>query len=370
VWRTRSLRGQQAAIALLAASAALALLAGAAPAAPPPTGRPTGAPDRALSTGHVHVVSVAGRVPRALSPGADPVVSPDGRLIAYVRDGQIWLMRPDGSEQRRLTTTVGGRPIWSPDGRRLVFTVWNLDPCYPPPQTKCAITDIWTVNVDGSGERKLFERALQPAWSPTGQRLLFREFLGPAEADMGVGDLKIAWPDGSHERTLFPGPSYDGTSSQPAWSPNGKWIVFERTPWSDLQHRLYLIRADGSHLHRLTGGTYPAWSPNGKLIAFTRRAMSGVWVMPAAGGKPRRISPAGSCPTWSPGGKRLALLTTVYGRPKEPAGPPQINTSLSVVGPDGHRRRKLAVASPCVFESSFPSPPSWSRDGLRIYFSG
>jgi Tol biopolymer transport system component len=164
-------------------------------------------------------------------------------------------MRPDGSQQRQLTMGSGGRPFRSPDGRRLVYMLWNTDPCYPGPATKCAITDIWTVNADGSGERKLLDRALQPAWSPDGRRLLFRMFLGPAEADMGVGALMVAWADGSHVRTIFPRPTYDATRSQPAWSPNGKWVVFDRTPWSDLKPRLYLIKADGSHLHRLTNGT-------------------------------------------------------------------------------------------------------------------
>jgi Tol biopolymer transport system component len=289
-------------------------------------------------------------------------------------------MRPDGSQQRQLTMGSGGRPFWSPDGRRLVYMLWNTDPCYPGPATKCAITDIWTVNADGSGERKLLDRALQPAWSPDGRRLLFRMFLGPAEADMGVGALMVAWADGSHVRTIFPRPTYDATrrASQPAWSPNGKWVVFDRTPWSDLKPRLSLIKADGSHLHRLTNGTYPAWSPNGKLIAFERDVhvgrtwKTGVWVLSLASKDARRISAEGTrgrCPTWSPGGKRLAFVTTVYRSQPEPQ-PPKISTTLSIVRPDGRARKKLANADPCVFESSFPSPPSWSRDGRNIYYSG
>lgn len=341
-------------------------------------GGSSGAPDRARSTGEIYVVSVAGGTPRALARGYDPVVSPDGRLIAYERGGRIWLMRPDGSDQRRLTANGGGHPVWSPSGRRLVYMAWNSDNCYPG-STKCAITDIWTVNVDGSGEQKLLEGALQPVWSPRGRRLLFRRFVGPAEADMGVGALMVAWADGSHVRTLFPGPTYDATRSQPAWSPNGKWIAFDRTPWSDLRPRLYLIRADGSHLHRLTNGTYPAWSPNGKSVAFERDVRvrgtwkTGVWIIALTGKHARRISsPEGSrgrCPTWSPDGKRIAVVATVYRSRPEPQ-PPKIGTTLSIVRPDGRAPKKLADAEPCVFESSFPSPPSWSHDGRRVYYAG
>ena len=51
-----------------------------------------------------------------------PAWSPDGRRIAYVKDGAVHLMRPDGSADRALTR--GGKdaaPAWSPDGTRLSF---------------------------------------------------------------------------------------------------------------------------------------------------------------------------------------------------------------------------------------------------------
>jgi hypothetical protein len=60
--------------------------------------------------------------------------APDGSLIAFTREGDIWLMAPDGSEQRRLklgrgracasvcTRSLRFTPRWSPDGSKLVYT--------------------------------------------------------------------------------------------------------------------------------------------------------------------------------------------------------------------------------------------------------
>jgi TolB protein len=297
---------------------------------------------------------------RVLAVGSHPALSPDGQLIAYLNPaGQLWLMRADGSDQRRLTQ--GGSPAtptWSPDGRRLAYTAWNDDYCYPGTQ-KCAITDIWTVNVDGTAERKLLDRALSPVWSPGGSQLLYRDFAGPAEAGMAAGDLELARPDGSHIRRVATGLSWDGTRQLPAWSPSGTWIAYERMTWSG-EHRLIVVRPNGSHRHRLTSGSSPAWSPSGRSIAFERK--SGVFVTPSSGGRARRIAPPGSCPTWSPGGARLAFITTHYPR----------GGTLTIVGRDGKHRRTVAAADACFVSGSndFPSPPSWSRDGRTIYFAG
>ena len=56
-----------------------------------------------------------------------------------------------------------------------------------------------------------------------------------------------------------------------AWSPDGRWIVFQR-PYG----QLYLVRPDGSGLHRIplelppgSGALNPSWSPDGAWIAFS-----------------------------------------------------------------------------------------------------
>jgi Tol biopolymer transport system component len=315
-------------------------------------------------TGDIYVVSSTGGPRRALTSAPEqeyqPALSPNGRRIAYIRgDGdaaQVWLMNADGSGERQLTRSDGekARPLWSPNGRRLVFMVWNRSLCEPL-VLWCPFTDIWSVNADGSNERKLFGRALQPAWSPDGRRLLFQEFRIYAPHVTGAA-LDVARADGSHVRRLSGALAEEAQRSPPAWAPGGKQIVFGTTT-SRLEHRATIVREDGRGLRRLGSARYPGWASNGKSMALERD--SGVWVVPLEGGPARRIGPradgfGGSCPTWSPGGKRIAFLTSAV---------------LSVVRPDGRGRKALASAALCTLHL-FPSPPAWSHDGRRIYFAG
>lgn len=314
-------------------------------------------------TGDIYVVSVSGGARHALTDASEqeyfPALSPNGRRIAYVRDAepdpQIWLMNADGSGQRKLTFSAGEklRPVWSPDGKRLAFMVWNRSRCEPEIVLWCPSTDIWTVNAGGSGERKLFGGAMQPAWSPDGRRLLFQDFepYTPSTART----LKVARGDGSGVRTIFRGAMGQAFRSPPAWSPDGKRIAFGTTTPA-LEHRVVVVNADGTGRQRLAAGLYAAWGPGGKTIALEQD--SGVFVHPLARGRARRVAGragfGGSCPTWSRDGKRLALLT---------------NANLSIVRPDGRGRKQLASSALCLL-NMFPSPPAWSRDGKRIYFAG
>jgi Tol biopolymer transport system component len=314
-------------------------------------------------TGDIYVVSVAGGARHALTDAPEqeyfPALSPNGRRIAYVRDAepdpQVWLMNADGSGQHRLTfsTSEKLRPVWSPDGRRLAFMVWNRRLCEPEIALWCPFTDIWTVNADGSGERKLLDHAMQPAWSRDGRRLVFQDFevYTPGTATA----LRVSRADGSSVRTIFKGLMEQAFRSPPAWSPDGKRLAFGTTTPS-LEHRVLIVHADGSGRRRLAAGLYAAWGPDGKTIALEQDA--GVFVRPLARGRVHRVGGragfGGSCPTWSPGGKRIALLTSA---------------NLSIVRPDGGGRKQLASSALCQL-NMFPSPPAWSRDGKRIYFAG
>ena len=278
-----------------------------------------GAVDFQPFTGDIYVVSAAGGPRHALTSASEqeygPAVSPNGRRIAYIRgdgsDAQVWLMNADGSSQRQLTTSDGekARPLWSPDGRRLVFMVWNRSLCDPEPVLWCPFTDVFSVNADGSDEHKLLDRALQPVWSPDGRRLLFQEFRLYAPHVTGSA-VDVASADGSGVRRLSRALDEEAQRSPPAWAPGGKRIVFGTTTPS-LGHRATIVRRDGTRPRRLGSGLYPAWAPDGRSVALERD--SGIWVVPVPRGRARRVgAPAGfggSCPTWSPRGKRIALLT-------------------------------------------------------------
>ena len=98
--------------------------------------------------------------------------SPDGRWIAITRrslagsnlspGNDIWLIRPDGSEARRITQTEGilyQAPVWSPDGSHLLVARYTLADEWPEPQ-------IWLVNVKTGGMREVIEPGNNPLWLP------------------------------------------------------------------------------------------------------------------------------------------------------------------------------------------------------------
>jgi len=102
-----------------------------------------------------------------------PVWSPNGSLIAFVsnREGSwgLWVMRPDGSEQERLTSrgvTVSS-PSWSPDSSSIAF--WCLDggrACHEIMH----LSDLSTVRIPDGG---FIEPRAEAKWSPDGSRLLY-----------------------------------------------------------------------------------------------------------------------------------------------------------------------------------------------------
>jgi Tol biopolymer transport system component len=167
------------------------------------------------------------------------VWSPDGRTIYFGR----YVVRTDGSGARRLPY-IPLTAVWSPDGRRIAFAskphwcVTGPRPCYS------SHSDIYVMNADGSGTRKLTHNALQnaePAWSPDGRKIAFRSTRN------GNRDIYVMNADGSGKRNLTRNAAWD---SRPSWSPDGRKIAFVSN--RDGRLEAHVMNADGSGQRSLT----------------------------------------------------------------------------------------------------------------------
>jgi Tol biopolymer transport system component len=295
-----------------------------------------------------------------------------GRIAFGLEHGSVtslYTVRPDGSGPRRVTVPptrqdLGGDsgPVWSPDGRRLVFErnlpYWGNDrfrlnavratggiarpltqgpfdvmPTVSPDGKRIAFTrvvssvvaptiSLFTSNARGQRPAQLLAGGfdLSPAWSPDGRTIAFTR-LASDTAPIEEAELFLAAADGSNVRPL--GPGVRGVS--PAWSPDGRRLAFvsfadrngASCPASNCapSGELYVVNADGTGLRRLTRSRaddeHPTWSPNGARIAFASgfvlpKEGHRPWLMtmPAAGGRAVRIGRFTGVldPAWSPAG--------------------------------------------------------------------
>jgi Tol biopolymer transport system component len=203
-------------------------------------------------------------------PGWDgePAWSPDGSQIVFASERAggpaIYVMNSDGSSLRALTDPAAASltPAWSPDGKQIAFA--SIQPAGQEGNTGF---EIWVVNVDGSGLRRVAgspsAQLLSPAWGPKSDRLVYAQRAGAA------GSLLIQQlGDESAPKPLAV--AAEGAPGAPAWSPNGSRIAYALERQGRVE--LWQSKPDGGAPHLLgqtgPGGGEPAWSPDGKHIVF------------------------------------------------------------------------------------------------------
>jgi TolB protein len=228
--------------------------------------------------------------------------APDGESIAFTRGGgpftglpadyrDIWVINADGSGQRMLARRAI-EPSWSPEGQQISFM-----------SLRAGNWEIYVINADGSGVKRLTHNTASdgyPAWSPDGRQLAFTRFRpasgSPGDFVPGYSDVYVMNADGSGQRRLARNAAFNG------WSPQGRRIAF-----SSNNGGLYVVEADGSGLWNVTRtGWDSTWSPNGQKIAFG--GAHGIYVMNADGSGVRNLirnaRRAAGWMVWSPAQKK------------------------------------------------------------------
>jgi Tol biopolymer transport system component len=293
---------------------------------------------------------------------------PTGRFV-FVGEAEtsaasvLWTLRTDRRGLRRVTRsllTAELEPEWSPDGRKIVYS--RSDDCRADPYALCR--RIWTVNGDGSGERRLTPLRLpgqlagrafdfsQPTWSPDGRHVAYVQSI----ESTSTSNLYVIDADGSGRRRLTRLPNADG----PAWSPDGKEIAFEHAVERGRGADIFVLELATGRLRRLTrtrvDESSPQWSPDGRQIAYEQwdlRSESSyeVFVMNTDGTGRRNLSRRRGVdvsPVWSPGGELIAFLS-------ERAG---IDDGLGIyiTAADGSGRPRR-VRSPAAYELDWGREP-------------
>lgn len=212
------------------------------------------------------------------------------------RNWDLFTVDAGTAEVKQLTNTreFEQHPSWSPDGKRILFTMGDVMTNF----------DVWVMNADGTDRTRLTEhpeRDVGPVWAPDGSKIAF---VSQREGDVSIWIMDA---DGSNKHKLVQG-------REAAWGPDGR-IAFTSSAFEG-NDEIYVIDADGSNMRQLTVDKrfdwHPAWSPDGLRLAFASERFGGQELLISGGDFTRqvRVTIAENTfevePKWSPDGRALA----------------------------------------------------------------
>lgn len=247
--------------------------------------------------------------------------SPDGGQIAFMRDGQIFLVKPDGSGVKGLARSDGWdvSPVWRPDGKAVTFI--RLFPEREEAQI---------VSVDpATGVESVLISVAEPmgylAWAPDGKALYYTT----------GRTLRRLNPDTRRTEPVHVlADDWEMLAGGVAVSPIGRELIFGAGPREEqgVRYDLWLIRLDrardgapAEQPRRLTssGGIMPAYHPKkGEIVYRNPRRGTGLYRLDLSTHSNRRILADSARamyfhPAFSPDGQRLAVSGLTMGGEKE-----------------------------------------------------
>jgi Tol biopolymer transport system component len=268
-----------------------------------------------------------------------------------------------------LGVAVPARAVVPGDNGQIVFSrqicTSDTDPCWEIVVANAG--DTRETVVAGPYPRGVWDDHFIANWAPDGRSVIFMADLGGGQAIWqvradGTGLHKLFAPPVTGEPAFFP----DGLDDGPAFTPDGRRIIFTRCCPPLSGYALWSIHADGTHLRQVTdeavppgvdgpSDNLPQVSPDGRAIAFHRNLGSCGCYIATVDLLARHLSgltdPAMSAqiPNWSPDGRRIVFqaLSNVWAVRRDGTGLTQLTFDTDATPDFG---------------------PSYSPDGRTIIF--
>ncbi len=224
---------------------------------------------------------------------------------------QIYTINPDGTGMAQITNLpataqTGLIPIFSPDGRRILFSYAQGS----------ANPNLYVINADGTGLTQLTFDGLSTAgrWSPDGSRIVF----GRTSTLSGTGVIATMRADGSGGESVLTNVIWG--AYWPVYTPDGKHIVYYSTEGGFLE-KVWIMNADGSNQTPLTPAALELFpgdvSPDGRLVSMwnhnSTSLPTSIFAMNIDGTDIRRLTNSGGhhdlYPVYSPDGTKIVFAS-------------------------------------------------------------
>ena len=220
---------------------------------------------------------------------ANPDPTPDGEwLVAYTRDqpeGDLYVMRPDGTAQRHLTNNAGAPmdrvPRWSPDKTWIAFF-----------STRGGPLAVWKIRAaDGSDLQQVASaQSVYPLWSPDGTNLAVNsaaDASGGGERFTRVLDPNLAWKAQTPLVLPLPDATLRPFAAQD-WSPDGAKLAGQIGMTGGAKGIVIYTFASRTYERLTEFGEWPVWLPDSRRVLFVAGGKD-YWVVDSRTKQTRKV---------------------------------------------------------------------------------